>query len=117
MLDPALAREIAARSKPRFIQILSLVGARYFVSNRLYDEPDARTVSRESPPATILRLIPGLREAGYNTLDGVNCISACWIRVGYDFPVDYLLIRIEGKFNDLKSHFQHQSQPSAFALA
>jgi hypothetical protein len=64
VLDPALAREIVARSKPRFIQILSLVGARYFVSNRLYDEPDARTVSRESPPATILRLIPGLREAG-----------------------------------------------------
>jgi len=44
------------------------------VSNGLYGEPDtSRTVSRDRPPAIVVRLIPGLREAGYNTLDGVNC--------------------------------------------
>ena len=88
------------------------------VSNRLYDEPDARrAVSRDSPPAIVVRLISRLREAAYNARDGVNRILACLIRVGDDSAVDHILVRIEGKLNDLKGHFRYQSQPSALALA
>ena len=94
------------------------VPRRCCVSNGFYGEPDAtRTVSRDSPPTIIVRLIPRLGEAGYNTFDGVDCIFACSIRVRDDSAVYYVLVRIEGKLHHLKCHLKHQSQPSAFALA